>query len=64
MKKSIFWIFGVLQSISLGLIIFFFFKGFNNISGYKVIGFDTQLMLSIMFPLFLLLTQYVIYTKK
>lgn len=64
MKKNIFWIFGVLQSVSLGIIIFFIFNGLNNLSEDKVIGLDTQLLLSVMFPLFLLLTQYVIYSKK
>lgn len=64
MNKNVFWIFGILQSISLGLIIFFIFNGLNIISENKVIGFDTQILLSVMFPLFLLLTQYVIYSKK
>jgi len=64
MKKNIFWVCGVVQSVSLGIIIFFTLNGLNNVSGDKVIGFDTQVLLSVMFPLFLWLTPYVIYSKK
>lgn len=64
MKKNIFWVCGVVQSVSLGIIIFFTLNGLNNVSGDKVIGFDTQVLLSVMFLLFLWLTPYVIYSKK
>ncbi|MFC1687922.1 hypothetical protein ACFL0L_05115 [Patescibacteria group bacterium] len=56
-SKSIFWIFGVLQSLALGCIIFFVFEGLNTI------GTDTQIVLSIAFPLFLLIVEYMIYSK-
>ena len=66
MKKenNLFWIFGTLQSITLGLIIFLGFKSFNAITEVRVIGFDTQLLLSVLFPLFLLLVEYLIYSKE
>lgn len=64
MRERIFWIFGVLQSISLGLIIFLIFKSLNAIAENRVIGLDTQILLSILFPLFLLIVEYLIYSKK
>ena len=64
MKPGIFWIFGVLQSLSLGIIIFLLFRSLNLINGDNVVGLDTQILLSVAFPLFLLLVEYIIYTKK
>jgi hypothetical protein len=64
MKKGIFWIFGILQSLSLGLIIFLVFRALNMIKGECVIGLDTQILLSIAFPLFLLIVEYIIFSKE
>ncbi|MBA7680305.1 hypothetical protein ES703_88619 [subsurface metagenome] len=66
MKKKIylFWIFGILQSMTLGFIIFLVFKSFNTIAEFRVIGLDTQILLSIQFPLFLLIVEYLIYSKE
>ena len=64
MKTTTFWIFGILQSLSLGTIIFLLFRSLNLIKGDNVIGLDTQILLSVAFPLFLLLVEYIIYTKK
>jgi len=61
MNKKIFWIFGVLQSVSLGMIVFLLFRSLNLIKGENVIGLDTQILLSIAFPLFLLLVEYIIH---
>ena len=63
-KKTIFWIFGILQSLSLGAIIFIVFKSLNMISEAQVIGLDAQISLSIVFPLFLLIVEYIIYSKN
>jgi len=63
-KATIFWIFGVLQAVVLGSIIFLVFKSLNSISTVKVIGLDTQILLSILFPLFLLIVEYLIYSKE
>jgi len=63
-NEKIFWIFGILQSISLGIIIFLIFNSLNMISEIKVIGSDTQILLSILFPLFLLIVEYLIYSKE
>jgi hypothetical protein len=63
-NKTLFWIFGVMQHLLLGIIIFLIFHAFNTIHGEAVIGFDTQLLLSIGFPLFTLLTKYVNYSKS
>ena len=63
MKSTIFWIFGILQSLSLGTIIFILFNSLSLIKGECVIGLDTQIVLSITFPLFLLLVEYTIYSK-
>jgi tetrahydromethanopterin S-methyltransferase subunit G len=63
-KATIFCIFGVLQGVVLGSIIFLVFKSLNTISTVKVIGLDTQILLSILFPLFLLIVEYLIYSKE
>lgn len=62
MKTTIFWIFGILQSLSLAFIVFLIFSSFNLVYGSHVIGSDTQIILSITFPLFLLLVEYTILT--
>lgn len=64
MQRTVFWIFGILQSISLAVIIFLHFDSLNVIKGERVIGGDTQLLLSVLFPLFLLLVEHATYTKK
>lgn len=64
MNAKVFLIFGILQSISLGVIIFLIFRSLNAIEDTMVIGLDTRMLLSIMFPLFLLLVEYAIFTKK
>ena len=51
MKTKIFWIFGILQSLSLGTIIFLLFRSLTMIKGESVIELDTQILLSIAFPL-------------
>jgi len=63
MKKRLFWIFGLLQTLSLGAIIFLIFRGLNQLGEGKVIGLDAQLVLSIVFPIFLLLVEYLIFNK-
>ena len=64
MNTTVFWIFGTLQSLSLSMIVFLLFRALNIINGERVIGLDTQIVLSLSFPLFLLLIEYIIYTKK
>jgi hypothetical protein len=64
MHTKIFWIFGILQSLSLGTIIFLVFRSLNMIKGESIIGMDTQIVLSISFPLFLLLVEWLIYRKR
>ena len=64
MNARLFWIFGILQSLSLSVIIFLVFRSLNMIKGESIIGLDTQIVLSVCFPLFLLLVEWVIYNKK
>lgn len=64
MNAKVFWIFGILQSVSLGMIVFLLFRSLNAIQGDTLIGLDTAILLSTAFPLFLLLVAYTIYTKK
>jgi hypothetical protein len=64
MNVRLFWIFGILQSLSLGVIIFLVFRSLNMIKGESIIGLDTQIVLSVCFPLFLLLVEWAIYNKK
>jgi|GEM_PF-2912362 len=51
----------MLQNLSLGIIIFLLFNSLNLIKGEQAIGLDTQIKLSITFPLFLLIVdkQYI-----
>ena len=56
--NKFFWIFGIIQAVSLGFIIYFILNSLNTI------GLDTQIVLSCVFPLFLLITEYVIYSKR
>lgn len=53
MRKEIFWIFGILQSVALSLI-----------HGERVIGLDTHILLSVIFPIFLLIGEYGIFTHR
>jgi hypothetical protein len=64
MKAKVFWIFGILQSLSLGFIIFLILNTLSTTNEVSGIGLDTQIILSISFPLFLLLVEYIIYTKE
>lgn len=62
-KKTVFFIFGILQSLSLGAIIFLIFRSLNTISDVRIIGLDTQILLSTLFPLSLLIVEYIAYSK-
>jgi len=55
--KNIFYIFGILQAITLGLIIFFILQTTS-------IGRDTSIVLSVLFPIFTLIIEYMIYSKN
>jgi len=55
-NKNIFYIFGILQAITLGLIIFFILQTTN-------IGRDTNIVLSVLFPVLTLIVEYMIYSK-
>ncbi|MBR9703513.1 hypothetical protein GOV10_05720 [Candidatus Woesearchaeota archaeon] len=54
MKQNIFWIFGVLQALTLGAIIFLVLPA----------GMDTRIVLSVLFPVCTLIIEYMIYEKK
>jgi hypothetical protein len=56
--KNLFLVFGIIQALSLGFIIYFILNSLDTI------GFDTQIVLSCVFPVFLLITEYMIYLKK
>jgi hypothetical protein len=64
MNAKVFWIFGILQSLSLGAILFLVFRSLNGIGGQPAIGLDTRIVLSVAFPLFLLLVEYTILTRR
>ncbi len=61
--KKKFWIFGSLQTLTLGALIYLLFRSLNMAAGIKTIGTDTQIVLSILFPVLLLAVEYMIYTK-
>jgi len=56
-SRDIFLIFGILQAATLACVVFFVLQGLD------VVGFDTQIMLSIFFPLFTLVVEYMVYSK-
>jgi hypothetical protein len=56
-SKKLFLIFGILQAITLGLIVFFMLGTTN-------IGRDTNILLSALFPVFTLIIEYIIYSNK
>jgi len=62
-KKEIFWIFGVLKNVILGVLIYIIFESLNKISENGVIGWDTQILLSVLFPTFSLIIEYIIYSR-
>ncbi len=62
--KNLFLMFGVLQSLTLATIIYLLFGSLNLINGANVIGSDTQVLLSVLFPTFLLVVEYMIYSKE
>jgi hypothetical protein len=64
MSARVFWIFGVLQCASLGAIVFLLLGSLNSAARGRSVGLDTRILLSLVFPLFSLLVEYVIYTKK
>jgi hypothetical protein len=64
MNAKVFWIFGILQSLSLGTIIFLVFRSLNGIGAQRAIGLDSRIVLSVMFPLFLLLVEYTILARR
>ncbi|NOQ38247.1 hypothetical protein GQ472_05140 [archaeon] len=61
--KKLFWIFGTLQTLTLIAIIYLIFRSLNIMAGVSTIGPDTQIVLSVLFPMFLLAVEYMIYTK-
>lgn len=56
-NRNAFFIFGILQAITLGLIVFFILQTTN-------IGKDTAVLLSILFPVFTLVIEYIIYSQN
>ena len=56
-NRKVFFIFGILQAVTLGLIIFFILQTTN-------IGKDTAVLLSMLFPVFTLVIEYIIYSKN
>jgi len=64
MNTKVFWIFGVLQSLSLGAALFLIFRSLNAIGPGSQIGLYTRVLLSAACPVFLLLVEYCIFTRK
>ena len=61
--RNVFLIFGVLQTLAIGLFIFLVFHGMNIINGQPVIGLDSQIVLSFMVPVFIFKVEYIIFSK-
>ena len=56
--------FGILQTLTMGTLIFLLFNGLNTVNGSPVIGLDTQIVMSILPPVFIYIVEYMIYLKK
>ncbi len=63
-KKVIFLIFGIIQNLALGWIIYLLFQSLTKINSEAVIGKDTSIILSIIFPLFTFVIEYLIYENR
>ena len=63
-KKVIFLIFGIIQNLALGWIIYLIFQALSKINDNPAIGTDTSIILSIIFPLFTLVVEYLIYENR
>jgi len=61
--RNVFLIFGVLQTLAIGLFIFLVFHGMNTINGQPLIGLDSQIVLSFMVPVFIFKVEYIIFSK-
>jgi hypothetical protein len=64
MNTRVFWIFGILQCASLGVILFLILRLLDSLGGAGGIGLDTRILLSVMFPLCSLLVEYAIFAKR
>jgi disulfide bond formation protein DsbB len=62
-KNVLFWIFAPLKNISLGVIIFLLFNAFGKISNTQIIGLDTLIWLSVLFPLLTLIVEYIFFDR-
>ena len=62
-SKNMFLLFGILQTLGLGIFFFLVFRGLNIINGSPVIGLDSQIMLSVLVPIFIINVEYVIFSK-
>ncbi len=56
-NNNIFYIFGILQAITLGFIVFFILQTTN-------IGRDTTVVLSVLFPILTLIVESMIYSNR
>jgi len=56
--KNLFLVFGLIQALSLGFIIYFILNSLGTL------GADTHIVLSCVFPVFTLCLEYMIYLKK
>jgi hypothetical protein len=56
-NNNIFYIFGILQAITLGFIVFFILQTTN-------IGRDATVVLSVLFPIFTLIIEFMIYSNR
>lgn len=62
--KQIFWAFGILKALTLCTIIVVVFRVVGSINEFHTIGAETTWMLSILFPTFTFVVDYLIYSKN
>lgn len=62
-SRNLFIVFGIFQTLGIGLLIFLVFRALNTINGDPVIGLDSQIVLSVLVPVFIFNVEYHIYSK-
>ena len=62
-NKRRFLLFGVLQMVTIGVLIYLIFHSLSKIHGAPIIGLDSQIIISVLTPVTMFIIEYMIYTK-
>ncbi|HUS86793.1 MAG TPA: hypothetical protein VMW76_06110 [Bacteroidales bacterium] len=59
MKKQVYFIFSALSNVTLGIILFLIFRLLCILADDQAISVSTQVILSVLFPVFLFIQEYI-----